>query len=583
MKIFLRLAWFFKLHWQHYAIAIAALATIALLVMVPPWLTGRIVDAIANRSLTSTLLLSHVSAMMALAVIIYALRYMWRILLYSSSYRLAALLSQRLYVHFMLMSQAFYQHNKTGDLMARATNDVRAVEATAGEGVLSLFDGLLTGLVVISVLFIGLSWKLALIALLPWPLMAYFMWRFGNELHSAFALAQARFSELNECAQESVTSVRLLKAFGQEDLAAQQFSVVATRTNAANLAVASVEAKYDPTIFLTVGTSFLLTVAGGAWLITLGEMTIGQLTSFTMYLGFLIWPMFAFGWLLNVVERGSAAYERIQEILHTPKAFADAGTATAITHSTIQFSIDAFRYPAQETNALTNIHLSVPAGHTLGVVGPVGAGKTTLVNLLLRNYQAEHESIFIGNKPLSDYSLRALRDAIAVVPQDPFLFSTTLRDNIALSRPDADMAAIRAAARAACIDDEIMALPNGYDTLVGERGITLSGGQKQRIAIARALLCDAPILILDDTLSAVDVKTEKHILEHLRHYSALKTTLIISHRLSAVAHADSIIVLTEGKVYEVGTHAALLANNNWYAQTYRYQQIEQAVADEQHT
>lgn len=582
MNIFLRLAWFFKLHWQRYAVAIAALATIALLVMVPPWLTGRIVDAIADRTLTTTLMLSHVSAMAALAVIIYALRYLWRILLYGSSYRLAALLSQRLYAHLMLMSQPFYQQNKTGDLMARATNDVRAVEATAGEGVLSLFDGLLTGVVVISVLFIGLSWKLALIALLPWPLMAYFMWRFGNELHSTFAVAQARFSELNERAQESVTTVRLLKAFGQEALAAREFSAVATRTSVANLAVAGVEAKYDPTIFLTVGTSFLFTVTGGAWLITRGEMTIGQLTSFTMYLGFLIWPMFAFGWLLNVVERGSAAYERIQEILHTPNAFADAGTATAITHSDIRMQIDSFCYPQQQKSALTNIRLNIPAGHTLGVVGPVGAGKTTLVNLLLRNYQTEHDSIFIGDKKLSEYSLRGLRDAIAVVPQDPFLFSTTLRDNIALSRPDADLAAIRAAARAACIDDDIMALPTAYNTLVGERGITLSGGQKQRVAIARALLCNAPILILDDTLSAVDVKTERHILEHLRHYSSQKTTIIISHRLSAVAHADNIVVLVQGSIHEAGTHSTLLANNDWYAKTYRYQQIEQAVANDQH-
>lgn len=578
--IYLKLAWYFRLQWRRYAIAIAALIVIAGLVIVPPWLTGRLVDAVAERSLTPGLLLGYVGSIAATALILYVFRYLWRVFLYSASYQLASLLRQRIYQHLTGMAPAFFQRHGTGDLMARATNDINAVEMTAGEGVLSMVDGALMGTVVLAVLLFVFSWKLTLLALLPWPIMAYFMWRFGNELHRAFQEAQAQFSALNDRAQESIASIRLIKAFGQEARETGVFAQAADRASRANLEVARIDAKYDPTIFLTIGGSFLLTVGGGAWLIHHGEMTLGELTSFTMYLGYLIWPMFAFGWLLNIVERGSAAYARIEELLNTRPDIDDTGHLTALpAPPRIEFMIHSFAYPGAGREVLRDVRVTVPAGATLGIVGPTGAGKTTLLNLLLRLVEAPTAEVRIAGHSVRDYRLETLRSAIALVPQDPFLFSATVAENIALGRPEATLEEIRAAACSACIDDEIMAFPDQYDTLVGERGMTLSGGQKQRIAIARALLLDVPILVLDDVLSAVDVKTETRILQRLRALRRGRTTLIVSHRLSAVAEADHIIVLRHGRIVEQGSHDELLAADGWYAQMYRYQRIKRAVAE----
>ena len=578
--IYLKLAWYFRLQWRRYAIAIAALIVIAGLVMVPPWLTGRLVDAVAERSLTSAQLFGYVGAIAAAAVLLYVFRYLWRVFLYSSSYQLASLLRQRIYRHLTGMAPAFFQRHGTGDLMARATNDINAVEMTAGEGVLSMVDGALMGTVVLAVLLFAFSWKLTLLALLPWPVMAYLMWRFGNELHRAFRDAQAQFSALNDRVQESIATIRLIKAFGQEARETGAFAQAVDRAGHANLEVARIDAKYDPTIFLTIGSSFLLTVGGGAWLIHHGEMTLGELTSFTMYLSYLIWPMFAFGWLLNIVERGSAAYARIEQLLNTKPDIDDAGHLTALpAPPRIEFMVHRFAYPGARHEVLRDVQAVVPAGATLGIVGPTGAGKTTLLNLLLRLVEAPTTEVRIAGHSVRDYRLETLRAAIALVPQDPFLFSATVAENIALGKPEATLEEIRAAARSACIDDEIMAFPDQYDTLVGERGMTLSGGQKQRIAIARALLLDAPILVLDDVLSAVDVKTETRILQHLRALRRGRTTLIVSHRLSAVAEADHIIVLRHGRIVEQGSHDELLAADGWYAQMFRYQQIERAVAE----
>jgi ABC-type multidrug transport system fused ATPase/permease subunit len=577
LSIYWKLRWYFRLRWKRYAAAMAALVAIAGLIMVPPWITGHVVDAVAQRTLTLEQLFGYAGVLIAVAGAMYVLRYAWRVMLFGASYRLAALLRERIYTHLTLMPAGFFQTHKTGDLMARATNDITAVEQTAGEGVLSVFDGFVTGAFVLIILTTLLSWKLTLLALLPSPLMAYAMWRYGREMHAAFLQAQARFSELNDRTQEGITNIRLVKAFGHE---ARQHEVFATATaNAAdaNLRVARVNARYEPTVHLTVGAAFFLTVAGGAWLIQRGELTIGGLTSFTMYLGYLTWPMFAIGWVLNIVERGSAAYSRIEQLLNTPVVIADTGSVTSIDAPRIEFDVRSFAYPGGRGDALRDVHLSIGAGQTLGIVGPVGAGKSTLLRLLLRLYEDPQAQIRIGGRAVQEYTLDTLRRNIAVVPQEPFLFSSTIAENIALGQPDAGIEQIRHVARLACVEEDILRFPDQYQTLVGERGITLSGGQKQRVAIARALLLDAPILVLDDALSAVDLRTERAILGFLRDARRGRTTLIVSHRLSAVADADQIVVLQHGGVIEYGTHDELVARDGWYAQMYRYQQLERAV------
>ncbi len=576
MSVLLKLAWFFRLEWRRYAVALLTLLAIAVLTMLPPWLTGRVVDAVAERRLALSDLALHIGAIVVLALMVYVLRNIWRRYLYGASYRLASLLRQRLYAHLTRMAPGYFQKHRTGDLMARLTNDVSAVEMMAGEGVLAMVDGVLTGLVVLGVMVFTVSWKLTLLALLPWPLMAYFMWRYGDALHDAFATAQAEFSRLNDQVQETVTGIRLIKAHGHQARAKSDFCAVTTGVSRANLAVARIDAKYDPTIQLTIGSSFLLAVAGGAWWIAHDELTVGELTGFSMYLGYLIWPMFAYGWLLNILERGRAAYGRIDEVLGTAPDIADHGTRRAPQEPRLDIHIAHYAHPGGP-DVLHDIAITVPPGATLGIVGPTGAGKSTLIDVILRMREGKEARISLAGHPLAAYRLTTLARQFGVVPQDPFLFSVTVAENIALGNPEASMAEIRAAAALACVDEDISGFAAGYETLVGERGITLSGGQQQRLALARALMLEPPLLVLDDALSAVDVRTERRILAHLRRARLGRSNLIVTHRLSAVRDADEIIVLEGGRVTERGSHGELLQHGGWYARMFRYQQIEQTL------
>ena len=577
MSIFWQLSWFFRLEWRRYGKAVAALLVVAILSMVPPRAAGWLVDQVAANQLTARTLAWVCGGLALLAVVVYVLRVFWRIWLFGASLRLSAILRERLYAHLTRLAPAFYQQHKVGDLMARATNDIEAVQMTAGEGVLAMIDGLLTGVVVLILMITLISWQLTLVALLPWPVMAVFMYRFGHAMHRDFFDAQGRFSDLNDQVQEILSGVPTIKAYGREEAESARFDDLARAASRANLAVARTDAKYDPVIVLTMAASFFLSVAFGAWLIVQGRMTLGDLTSFTMYLGFLIWPMFAFGWLLNIVERGRAAYGRIQAVMNTPEPIADTGQLDRPQQVSLRVRIDRFAYPEQTGCVLDRVAFSLAPGQTLGIVGPIGSGKTTLFNLLLRLYEAEDADLRLNNRPLADYGQYALRDTFAYVPQDSFLFSMSIADNIALARPDAGREAIEHAARLAAVDSDIRRFSDGYETLVGERGVTLSGGQKQRIAIARALLRDAPALILDDALSAVDLHTEREILSHLRQARRGVTTLIATHRLSAVEDADWIIVLERGHIIEQGRHRQLIGAGGWYARTHAWQQLEQQV------
>ena len=579
MSVFIRLFWFFRQQWRRYLLAVIALMGVGVATMVPPWMIGRIVDSLADGSVTKDYLLANIGWILLAAIISYLLRVTWRIALFGASYILANQLRQQMFAHFTRQSADFFQKMKTGDLMARSTNDIQAVEMTAGEAVLALFDGAFTGLLVLVMMTVFISWPLTLIALIPWPIVGYFMWRFGKELHASFKDAQAKFSDLNDDVQESISALRLTRAFGREPVEQSQFNAIATQANQANQSVARTDSKYDPAIQLGVGFSFFLSVAAGAYFIYHGELTLGQLTSFTLYLGYMIWPMFAVGWLLNLVERGQAAYQRIDELLAMKPDIKDNGTFTDTVAPSIQFDIRRFAFTDSERSALKNIKINVPAGHMLGIVGHTGAGKSTLVNVLIRMAEHPESRVLLNDRPVQSFTLDNLRSHIATVPQTPFLFSTSIAENIALAKPDASQADIEAAARVAQVHDDICRFPDGYKTLVGERGVTLSGGQKQRIAIARALLQDAPILILDDALSAVDVKTEQSILSHLRDVRAGRTTLIVCHRVSAVKTAQNIIVLNHGEISEQGCHDDLLAKKGWYRQMYDYQQLEQAVEE----
>lgn len=579
MSVFWQLRWFFREEWRRYSLAVLALVVVGLAVLVPPWITGRVVDAIADGSLSFRQLVVNVLIVLGVALVSYVLRVVWRVALFGASFALANRLRRDLYQHLTRQPPDFFQRHKTGDLMARATNDIQAVEMTAGEAVLALFDGALTGLLVLIVLTTQISWQLTLVALLPWPVVGYFMWRFGQEMQASFHIAQARFSDLNDRVQESLAGIRLIRAFGREAVEDAGFNAIARDANRANQAVARTDSKYDPAISLAIGSSFFLSVAGGAWLIVHGEMTLGELTSFTLYLGFMIWPMFAVGWMLNLVERGQAAYRRIQEIFDTEPSIADHGHFEGDAEPALSIAVDRFSHQPEQPAVLSDLHLDIEPGQLIGLVGPTGAGKTSLIDLVLRLAESPDARIELGGRPLADFTLANLRRHLAVVPQSPFLFSASIAENIALAQPDATPEQVEKAARLAQVHDDIQRFSDGYDTRVGERGVTLSGGQKQRIALARALLLDAPVLVLDDALSAVDISTEQQILAHLKTARAGRTTLIACHRLSAVEQADQILVLDQGRVIERGTHAQLLATAGWYRQTFDYQQLERTVED----
>lgn len=578
MGIFLKLGWYFREQWRRYVVAGLLLIIVDVLELSVPWLVGRLIDEVVARSLDSQRLMTYVISVLVLAVLIYIMRFLWRMFLFSASFQLAERLRQQVYQHLTRMAPGFYNIHRTGDLMARATNDVTAVEMTAGEGVLSGLDGLVTGILVLAVMMITVSWELTLVALLPFPLMAWFFFVIGTRLHDGFRDAQERFSDLNDKVQESVSGIRMTRAFGREVREDADFMRVADRAAEANMRVAATDSLYDPAIFITVGISFMLSIGMGAWLIEQDRISFGQLTSFTMYLGYLIWPMFAYGWLLNLVERGSAAYARISALLETRSPVQDDGELQSATSVDIHWQVKAFEYPGASRAALLDIDLHVAQGQMLGIVGATGAGKSTLISLLLRYYDHDSATLSIGDQSVKNYSLEALRSMIAVVPQDAFLFTASIAQNIALGCPDATIEQIRAVARLASVEQDILRFPAGYDTLVGERGVTLSGGQKQRIAIARALLLDAPILVLDDALSAVDVSTERNILSHLKEARQGRTTIILCHRLSAVEDADQIVVLSHGEIKERGTHTRLLQEKGWYSRMFDYQKLEQAVA-----
>ena len=367
MRIFIELMWFFRQEYRRYGLAVIALIGVGFATMVPPWMIGKIVDALADGTLTREFLVHHVCIIAVVAFSSYLLRVLWRIALFGASYTLANDLRQKIFRHLSFQSPEFFQQMTTGDLMARATNDIQAVEQTAGEAVLALFDGALTGILVLCMMTLFISLPLTLIALVPWPIVGYFMWRFGKELHHSFADAQARFSDLNDDVQESISALRLTRAYGREQVEQEQFNTIAKQANIANQRVARTDSKYDPAIQLGVGFSFFLSVAGGAYLIYLDRLTLGQLTSFTLYLGYMIWPMFAIGWLLNLVERGSAAYTRINELLNMQPSIKDDGNFTQQAFPNITFAINQFSYQGDERPVLEDINLSLDAGQMLAL------------------------------------------------------------------------------------------------------------------------------------------------------------------------------------------------------------------------
>lgn len=578
MKVLVQLSWFFKQQKKQYIFGIAMLVFVSLLQLLPPKIIGIIVDDITLGELTAGGLTKWLIILGAAGVFMYIGRFYWRMMIFGSSVLLSRTMREKLFNHFTRMSPSFYQKRRVGDLMAHATNDISAVQQTAGMGVLTLVDSISTGGLVILTMAITINWKLTLIALIPLPFMIFMTGYYGKLLRNRFRFAQEAFSNLNDKTQESISGIKVIKTFGQQQEDIEDFTNLSTDVVAKNMRVAKIDALFDPTITGIFAVSYILSFYFGTKLIIADDMSIGDMVAFSSYLGLLVWPMLAFGFLFNIVERGNASYSRITELLSVDPEIKDLpGAIDSRPEGDLYFDIDEFKFPGDERPALHNVHFTLERGETMGIVGKTGSGKTAILKLLLREFEGYTGSVVYGGNPINQYKQQRLRESIGYVPQDHFLFSTTLAENIAFINPNIATENIYEAARLAHIHDDILGFTEGYETVVGERGVSLSGGQKQRVSIARALIMEPELLILDDSLSAVDAKTEEAILESLKQTRTGETTIITSHRLSAIQHAHKIIVLDEGTIVEAGTHEELINMDGKYKEMYDLQQLEVLV------
>ena len=584
MSLYRLLAQFILQHKRHYVAAAVMLFLVALFTVLIPRRIAAIIDGMVAQRLSGSDLLLELGLVVAMGVAIYFLRVGWRLQLFAASYRLGAQLRLRLYQRLSVQSPGFFQQQRTGDLMALGTNDADAIELAAGEAALAGFDGLMTAVLVLAMMSLGIDWRLACATLLPFPLMAWAFRRITHQVHEASRESLESFSRLNDHVQETLSGVRTLRVLGLEQRSAEQFAHLAEQAADASLRSQNWEAAYEPAVGIALTAAGALTLGVGAYLVWQGELSIGNLTAFSMYLGQLIWPMFAAGWVLSLLERGKAAWARLQPVLEADLTIHDLGNLQQDPRGLLRFDRVSFSYPRQAALALDQVSFDLAPGQTLGLVGATGSGKSTVLRLILRQYDIaqtrQYGDITWGDHALSAYPLQRLRKSFNWVAQEPFLFSASIAENIALAQPQASRAAIMQAAQLAAIHDDILRFPQGYDTPVGERGVTLSGGQKKRVAIARALLTDSSLLLLDDALSAVDTDTESRILRHLadlRVAQPERSAIIVSHRLSAVVEADHILVLREGRVVERGDHESLLQQDGWYASQWKYQQLEAAL------
>lgn len=574
-SIFAKLAWFFKKYKKRYIVALSALLFVTILDILPPKLIGSAIDEIAFGRMTAERLAELLLFYGGIIVVGYIVTYFWMYQLFGGAFLVERLMRSRLMKHLLNMTPAFYEKNRTGDLMARATNDLKAISITAGFGVLTLMDSTIYMTIIMGMMFVFISWKLTLAALLPLPLMAYLINKYGNKIHERFKQAQNAFGQLNDHVLESIAGVRVNRAFVQEHEDASRFKGMTEEVFQKNIEVAKIDSLFTPITKLLIGLSYVIGLGYGAYLVFQNELTIGELVSFNVYLGMLVWPMFAVAELINVLQRGNASLDRVQETLAYPPDVQDSEQIIEVEQfKSIEFKQVCFSYPSVLTEQLIDISFRLERGQTLGIVGKTGSGKTTLLKQLLREYPLGRGQIAISDVPIERIAVDKILSWIGYVPQEQFLFSKTVRENILFGNKEASDLELHQAIKLAAFDQDIELLPQGLETLVGEKGVALSGGQKQRVSIARAFISDPEILILDDALSAVDGKTEARIIENIRRERSGKTTLIASHRLTAVQHADVILVLDHGRVSEAGNHQELMNKKGWYYEQYILQQAK---------
>jgi ATP-binding cassette subfamily B protein len=582
MKSYLLLKDFFKANWWRYGIGVLWLMLVNAMQLIVPGILGSITDGIRDQTIATADLWIYVLYILVIALVIGVSRFLWRVFIIGTARKLEYFLRNMLFGHLLTLSAGFYNKKKTGDLMAHATNDINAVRMAAGPGIIMITDSLFLTVATIFLMVRTVDLRLTLLALLPLPFMVSMVLFFGKVIHKRFKAVQESFSGLTDRVQENLSGIRVVKSFVQEEAEITRFNRAAQNYVDQNMNLIKLWGLFFPMVQFISAFSYLIVLGSGGIMVINGVITLGDFIAFNSYLGLLIWPMMALGWVVNVLQRGAASMERIKDLLEQKAEVADGHETkeVSVLQGGIQFKDLTFAYP-DGTVALKNIDITVKPGQTLAVVGRTGSGKSTLANLLLRIYNPEPGSLALDGVDINQLPLKTLRESIGYVPQETFLFSTSIRNNIAFADIQIPREEVEEAARTAQVYDNIMDFPHQFETISGERGVTLSGGQKQRVSIARALIKNPKILILDDCLSAVDTHTEEEILKGLKKYMDKRTSIIISHRISTVKDADEIVVLDSGCIVERGSHHQLLRRGGVYQQMWYKQQLERKIAEGQ--
>ena len=570
----------------HYVAGVLVLLIVDLAGLYLPQYIGEIIDGLTSGTLDMAGVGRILLKILLVGLIMMAGRFGWRYFIIGASRGVEYHLRNDMFAHVETLSARYYNSHKTGDLMAHFTNDLQAIRQAVGMAVITTFDAVIMTIMVLVKMIVYVDLKLTILAFIPLTLVAVACYFFGIESKKRQTRRQEAFSDLSDRVQESLAGIRVVKAFVQEEKDFEAFEAASRNSMEKNLSMVKLRAVIGRVFDTITGLSILVTLVFGGRMVLTGQVSIGQFVAFNSYIGMLVWPMIACGDCVNLFSQAVAAFKRIALIFEEKPDIVDKSTQDiqgVELKGEIAMKNLTFTYPDGELPVLQHLNLQIAAGETLAILGRTGSGKSSLADLLLRVYDCERGMLLLDGRPIEDYPLPVLHRDIAYVPQENFLFSDTLEENIAfgleerLEEHPEIRDQIRQAAKDACIHDNIMGFPEQYATMVGERGVTLSGGQKQRSSIARALLMDAPILILDDSLSAVDTDTEEKILENLVRLRKGKTTIIIAHRISTLQKADHIAVLTEGKLTEYGTHEELLKLGGFYADIYEKQQLEQEL------
>ncbi len=573
MRAFRTLVKYFKKYRWSIIIGVGALIIIDLLQLFIPRVLKVAIDELASGSIGPSRLTYYFLLIMGIALGIAFGRFWWRYLLIGSARKIEKELREDFYNHLTTLDISFFDTHKTGDLMAHAVNDINAVRMSIGFGLVILVDIFALGIAALTMMIL-ISPRLTFYAIIPFPLIAFTSTYFGRFIHRLFEKVQESFSHLTERVRESLSGIRVVKVFVQEEAEIEKFASASNEYVVKNLRLWKVWALFFPIIMGLAGLGEVIVLILGGKYVIAGAISVGSFVAFMAYLQMLVWPMMAIGRAINMFQRGAASQDRLNRILTIRPMIKDGNRPLDMLRGDIEYRNVSLTYQGKAQPSLKNINLHIHPGEFIGITGPIGSGKSSLIHILLRLYEPEEGAIFLLGRDIREYHIDQLRSQISFVPQDTFLFSETIRENILLGNPQADNEEIERVTRIAEIYDEIRDFPDGFDTIIGERGITLSGGQKQRLALARALILRRSILILDDAFSSVDAETERKIVDNLRAEIKGRTTIVISHRLFAIQHADRIIVLDRGQIVESGTHQELIRNRGLYQSIYRTQQIE---------